>query len=78
MTQNKGIGMTDIEWNEIVLRNVQREKDEAEQKKQSLVKQREQMKLELENQVKLKKIKELEAKNMEKSQFELGIQLIEQ
>ena len=36
------------------------------------------MKLELEKQVKLKKIKEIETKHIEKSQYEYGIQLIEQ
>lgn len=36
MTQNKGIGMTDNEWNEIVLKNVQKEKDEAEKRKITL------------------------------------------
>lgn len=51
MTSNKGIGMTDGEWNEIVLKNAKKEKDDAEIKKLTLLKQREQMKQELEKQV---------------------------
>lgn len=38
MTVNKGIGMTNGEWNEIVKRNVQKEKDEAQRQRDTLVK----------------------------------------
>ena len=29
MTVNKGIGMTDKQWNDIVMKNAQKERDEA-------------------------------------------------
>lgn len=37
MTGNKGIGMTDNQWSAIVQKNVQKEKDEAEKKKLTLL-----------------------------------------
>jgi len=33
MTKNKGIGMTEPEWNAIVQKNAKKEKEEAERRK---------------------------------------------
>ena len=48
MTGNKGIGMTEGEWNTIVKNNAQREELDAKKKKEVLAKQRENMRAELE------------------------------
>lgn len=34
MTNNKGIGMTEAEWNEIVKTNAKKEKEDADRKKE--------------------------------------------
>lgn len=36
MTNNKGIGMTEAEWNEIVKNNAKKEKEDADRKKEIL------------------------------------------
>lgn len=43
-TYDKGIGMTEKQWNDIVLKNAQKERDEEAKKKDLLVKQRLDMK----------------------------------
>lgn len=55
MTQGKGAGMTEGEWNQIVMKNVQAEKEEHQRKKDLILKQREEMKAELARQVEVKK-----------------------
>lgn len=46
-TYNKGIGMTENQWKDIVMRNAQKERDEEARKKVVLVKQRQDMKHDL-------------------------------
>jgi len=55
ITQGKGIGMTEGEWNNIVMQNVQNEKNDHQRKKDLVTRQREDMKNELSRQVELKK-----------------------
>jgi len=47
MTGNKGVGMTEDEWNAIVVRNTKQAKEEQEARKAKILAQREQMKNEL-------------------------------
>lgn len=51
MTANKGIGMTEAEWNQIALHNAENLKKETEKRKEKLQQQREIMRSELEKQV---------------------------
>lgn len=51
MTANKGIGMTEAEWNQIALQNAENLKKESEKRKEKLQQQREIMRSELEKQV---------------------------
>jgi len=51
MTANKGIGMTEAEWNAIALKNAENFKKEAQNRKKKLEEQREMMRSELEKQV---------------------------
>ena len=55
MTANKGIGMTEAEWNSIAVKNAESFKKEAQQRKKKLVEQREIMRSELEKQVSRRK-----------------------
>ena len=48
MTANKGIGMTEAEWNAIALKNAESFKKENDQRKKKLEEQREIMRSELE------------------------------
>lgn len=47
MTVNKGVGMSDAEWNEIVKNSVEEEQKQKELAKLRLIKQREVLKNEL-------------------------------
>lgn len=51
MTANKGIGMTEAEWNQIALQNAENFNKETEKRKEKLQQQREVMRSELEKQV---------------------------
>lgn len=62
MTGNKGIGMTEDEWNAIVVRNAKQAKEEQEARKAKILAQREQMKNELQQQVTQRKEAEMTSK----------------
>jgi hypothetical protein len=62
MTNNKGIGMTEGEWNSIVLKNKESFEAEAARRKLTLHQQREVMRQELEKQVTRRKQEELAKK----------------
>lgn len=47
MTQNKGIGMTEGEWNQIAIRNAESFKQEAEAKKKKAQEQKDLIRQEL-------------------------------
>ena len=47
MTGNKGLGMTETEWNSIVMKNLAAHTEEAENRKAEIAKQRADMKVEL-------------------------------
>lgn len=47
LTEGKGIGMTEGQWNEIVQENFRKYNQEAEEKKAKIVAQRNQMRQEL-------------------------------
>lgn len=51
MTVNKGVGMTDAEWNEIVRRKAQDELDDKRDKKDRVYRQREKLRGELSEQM---------------------------
>lgn len=48
MTNNKGIGMTEAQWNEIVKKNAEKEKVDEASKREKLLQQQLKMRKELE------------------------------
>ena len=69
MTGNKGIGMTEDEWNAIVVRNAKQAKEEQEARKAKILAQREQMKNELQLQVTKRKEAEMTSKLKDRQSF---------
>ena len=74
MTGNKGIGMTEDEWNAIVVRNAKQAKEEQEARKAKILAQREQMKNELQLQVTKRKEAEMTSKLKDRQSFNEKLQ----
>ena len=74
MTGNKGVGMTEDEWNAIVVRNAKQAKEEQEARKAKILAQREQMKNELQLQVTKRKEAEMTSKLKDRQSFHEKLQ----
>lgn len=77
MNQGKPLGMTEVEWNEIVQKNFNQYRHEEKDKKEKLTAQREQMKAELLRQVASKSEKEQDAKHADKQRHMQQLAVIE-
>jgi len=78
MTNNKGIGMTEGEWNSIVLKNKESFEAEAARRKMTLHQQREAMRVELEKQVARRKLEESAKKQNEVENFKKNLSKLDE
>ena len=78
MTEGKGVGMTEGQWNDIVLDNLKRHNQEQEMKKAKLAQQRAQMKDELRQQMEIRQKKEKDARVNDVEQWKVNLSLHEQ
>ena len=76
MTGNKGLGMTEAEWNSIVMKNLAAHNQEAEDRKAEIAKQRADMKVELQRQVEIKRELALTQRRAEQAAFKNDIAMI--
>lgn len=78
MTEGKGVGMTEGQWNDIVLDNLRKHNAEQEAKKAKLAQQRAAMKDELRHQMEARQKKEKDSRVHDVEQWKQHISLHEQ
>ena len=66
LTEGKGIGMTEAQWNAIVLENAKNFSEEEQDKKNKIIAQRAEMKAELQRQMDMKRQQEQNLKNKDR------------
>ena len=77
LTEGKGIGMTEGQWNEIVQENFRKFNQEADDKKAKILAQRNEMREELQRQMESKKNKEQTLKVQDKQQHTINSDVLE-
>jgi hypothetical protein len=73
MTHNKGMGMTETQWNQIVLKNVADEQNDVQKRKDRIAQERAEMKAELMRQVEIKRELQDAQRRQEKHAFSRDI-----